>query len=199
MPAQTIGPNLASRVRLQQFDSTIGSAHRRSRTAFAAWYLIKCAFFFNPFPWPSSVRTKLLRSFGAKVGERITFKPRANPHFPWNLAIGDDSWIGEEVLIVNFEEVSIGANCCISQRAFLCTGNHDFTRPDFAYRNRPIHIKDGAWIGAQCFVGPGVTVGTDTVVTAGSVVTKDLPPGMICSGNPCLPIRPRWKTEGQGI
>jgi putative colanic acid biosynthesis acetyltransferase WcaF len=61
------------------------------------------------------------------------------------------------------------------------------------YRNRPITVGDGAWVGAQVFVGPGVTVGMEAVVTAGSVVTHSLPPGKICSGNPCVAIKPRWK------
>lgn len=62
------------------------------------------------------------------------------------------------------------------------------------YRSAKIDIKDGAWIGAQVFVGPGVTVEVDAVATAGSVVTRNLPPEMICAGNPCVPTKPRWKS-----
>ena len=61
-----------------------------------------------------------------------------------------------------------------------------------AYRNRPIWIEDGAWVGAQAFVAPDVTVGCDAVITAGSIVNESLPAGMICSGNPCRPLRNRW-------
>jgi putative colanic acid biosynthesis acetyltransferase WcaF len=122
----------------------------------------------------------------------VVLKPRINIHLPWKLEIGDFTWIGEEVLILNFEPVTIGAHCCISQRAFVCTGNHDFRQPDMPYRNRPIHIQDGAWVGAQAFVGPGVTVGLDAVILAGSIATGDLPPKMICSGNPCRPTKLRW-------
>jgi putative colanic acid biosynthesis acetyltransferase WcaF len=61
------------------------------------------------------------------------------------------------------------------------------------YRNRPITIGDGAWIGAQVFVAPGVTVGDEAVVTAGSVVTRSLPPAMVCTGHPCAPVSPRWR------
>jgi putative colanic acid biosynthesis acetyltransferase WcaF len=102
---------------------------------------------------------------------------------------------------LNFEPVTIGAQCCISQRAFLCAGNHDYTQPHMPYRNRPISIGDGSWIGAQVFVGPGVTIGEEAVLTAGSVATQSLPPEMICSGNPCSAVRNRWTGDllGRGV
>jgi putative colanic acid biosynthesis acetyltransferase WcaF len=93
---------------------------------------------------------------------------------------------------LNFEPVTIGAHCCVSQRAFLCTGNHDYREPDMRYRNQPIQIEDGAWVGAQVFVGPGVAIGLDAVILAGSIVKANIPPGMVCSGNPCRPNKPRW-------
>jgi putative colanic acid biosynthesis acetyltransferase WcaF len=156
------------------------------------WYFVKCLFFLSPLPWPAAIRSKLAKLFGAKIGKNVYIKPRVNIHFPWRLSVGDHSLIGEEVLILNFEPVTIGEQCCISQRVFLCTGNHDYRDPLFPYRNRPIRIEDGAWIGAQVFVGPGVTVGAEAVAAAGSIVTKDLPAGMVCSGNPCVPIKERW-------
>jgi putative colanic acid biosynthesis acetyltransferase WcaF len=116
-----------------------------------------------------------------------------NIHLPWKLKVGDHAWIGEEVFILNFELVQIGTQCCLSQRAFLCTGNHDYSQPDFRFRNQPITVEDGAWIGAQVFVAPGITIGTEAVITAGSVVTKNMPARTVCSGNPCQPVKPRWK------
>ena len=139
------------------------------------------------------VQMRVVAAFGARIGRQVYIKPRVNIHFPWKLQIGDHTWIGEEVFLLNFEPIVIGAHCCISQRAFVCTGNHDFRKPEMSYRNRPITIQDGAWIGAQVFVSPGVTVGSEAVVTVGSVVTSDLAAGMVCSGNPCHPVQPRWK------
>jgi putative colanic acid biosynthesis acetyltransferase WcaF len=150
-------------------------------------------FFLSPLPWPGSWRRGLLRLFGAKVGRGVVIKPRVNVHLPWKLSIGDYSWIGEEVFILNLEPVSIGAHCCVSQRAFLCTGNHDYRDPAFAYRNAPIAVEDGAWVGAQVFVAPGVMIGGEAVVTAGSVVLRNLPGAMVCSGNPCVPGKKRWE------
>ncbi|SDS46538.1 WcaF family extracellular polysaccharide biosynthesis acetyltransferase [Opitutus sp. GAS368] len=183
------------RVRNDQFDPTKGLDRGRPRWVEAIWYLAKCVFFLSAFPWPSGWRVALLRRFGARIGQGVYIKPRVNIHFPWKLMVGDYSWIGEEAFILNFEPVAIGAHACISQRAFLCTGNHDFRDPAMTYRNAPITVGDGAWIGAQCFVGPGVTVGDEAVATAGSIVTGDLPAGMICAGHPCAPVKPRWSEK----
>ena len=181
-----------SRVRNDRFDRHRGLDRGRSTTVEALWYLIKCAVFLSALPYPSRFKCALLRFFGARVGRRVVLKPRLNIHFPWKLVIGDFVWIGEETFILNFEPVTIGSHCCISQRAFLCTGNHDYRHPQMPFRNRPISLADGAWVGAQAFIGPGVTIGSEAVVTAGSVATKDLPAEMICSGNPCRPLRHRW-------
>ena len=152
---------------------------------------MKMLVFLPAIPWPSSFKAAVLRWFGASVGSGVVIAPRVNIHMPWKLTIGDHSWIGEEVSLLSLEPIVIGSNVCISQRAFLCTGNHDYSSPTFDYMGAPITISDGAWIGAQSFVGPGVTVGVDAVVTAGSVVVSSLPDGMVCSGNPCEPVRER--------
>jgi putative colanic acid biosynthesis acetyltransferase WcaF len=182
-----------TRVRNDLFDAAKGFDRGRPKPVEAVWYLLKCAFFLSPLPFPSRFKCAILRAFGAKVGQGVVLKPRINIHFPWKLSIGDHAWIGEEVFILNLEPVSLGSHCCVSQRAFICTGNHDYRRPDMAYRSQPIVIQDGAWVGAQVFVSPGVTIGTDAVVAAGSVVTRSLPAEMVCAGNPCVPVKPRWK------
>ena len=184
---------MSTRVHNDLFDPKVGLDRGRPKWVEACWYLAKCVFFLSPFPWPVRLKCLLLRLFGATVGRSVCIKPRVSIHLPWKLMVGDNTWIGEEVLILNFESVSVGAHCCISQRAFLCTGNHDYNKIDMRYRNAPIVVCDGAWVGAQVFVAPGVVIGSDAVVTAGSVVLKSLPPGMVCSGNPCQPVKLRWK------
>ena len=125
-------------------------------------------------------------------GLGVVIKPRVNIHFPWKLTLGDHCWLGEECWLLNFEPFEIGDHVCISQRAFLCGGNHDFRQPDFPYRNGSIRVARGAWVGAQVFVAPGITIGEYAVATAGSVVVKDLPPSQICAGNPCQPVKNRF-------
>jgi len=184
-----------TRVRNDLFNAKQGLDRGRPAWFEALWYMVKCLLFLPPWPFPSRLKCAVLRWFGAKVGKSVRIKPRVNIHFPWKFIVGDFTWIGEEVFILNFEPVSVGSQCCISQRAFLCTGNHDYRKPDMSYRNRPISVQDGAWVGAQVFVGPGVTIGREAVIAAGSVVTSDQPAGMVCGGNPCAPVRKRWPAE----
>lgn len=168
-----------NRVRNDLFDSHRGYERGRGWLVFAMWQLCKWLFFRTIFPWPSWVKVVWLRGFGARVGEGVYLKPQVNIHLPWKLKIGAHAWIGEEVFLLNLEPIEIGAHACVSQRAFLCTGNHDYRDPAMSYRNAPIWIGAGAWIGAQTFVGPGVRVGEEAVVPAGSVVTRDVPGGVV--------------------
>ncbi|HEX3799021.1 MAG TPA: WcaF family extracellular polysaccharide biosynthesis acetyltransferase [Verrucomicrobiae bacterium] len=185
---------MPTQVRNDLFDGRNGLDRGRSKIVEAAWHLLKCFLFLTPLPVPSALKCAGLRFFGAHVGRGVVIKPRVNIHFPWKLSIGDHTWIGEEAWILNFEPVRIGQQCCISQRAFLCTGNHDYRQPSMPYRNAPITIEDGAWVGAQTFVAPGITIAAEAVVTAGSVVVRDQPARMVCGGNPCVPLKPRWKS-----
>ena len=112
-----------------------------------------------------------LRIFGAKVGRGVVIRSRVNITFPWRFSCGDHVWIGDEVLILSLAPVCLGSNVCISQRAFLCTGSHRFSRETFDLVTRPITIGDGCWIAAQAFVGPGVELPPGTLVKAGEVRT----------------------------
>lgn len=150
----------------------------------ALWVLVRCLFFQTPLPWPSSLRVALLRSFGARIGTGVVIRANVNISFPWRLAVGDHVWIGEEVGILSLAPVTIGSNVCISQRAYLCTGSHDYLRADFKLLTRPITLHDGCWVAAAAFVGPGVTVGSGAVLTAGTVVMKDVPANALVRGNP---------------
>jgi putative colanic acid biosynthesis acetyltransferase WcaF len=134
----------------------------------------------------SPLKRFVLRLFGAKVGTGVCFKPQVKITFPWKLTIGDHAWLGEECWLLTLDRITIGDNVCVSQRAFLCTGNHDFTRSSFDLITKPIVVEDGAWVGAGSWVGPGVTIGTHAVLAAGSVTSKDLEPWGIYSGNPAV-------------
>jgi putative colanic acid biosynthesis acetyltransferase WcaF len=175
------------------FDRRIGLDRGRGRLIEVLWYLLKMVFFLTAFPWPSRVKVAILRLFGATIGQGVVIKPRVSIVFPWKLSIGEDSWIGEEVLILNLDYVRLGMNTCISQRVFLCTGNHDYRVPSMPYRNAHIVLGDGVWIGAQSFVAPGVEVGVDSVVAAGSVVIDSLPANIVAGGVPAVVKGVRWK------
>jgi putative colanic acid biosynthesis acetyltransferase WcaF len=139
----------------------------------------------------SRLKCSVLRAFGAKVGHGVVIKPQVKVTFPWKLTLGDHVWLGEECWLLNLAPITIADDACISQRAFLCTGNHSYTSPDFDLITKPILVAPGAWIGANAFVGPGIAVGTHAVLTAGSVATKDLQPYGIYQGNPAVLLKQR--------
>ncbi len=176
-------------VRLAHYRNALFS-RGRSRFIEALWLLVQCAFVSSWIPG-SAHRRWLLGAFGATVGKGVQIKPGVRVKFPWRLEISDHSWIGEDVWIDNLAPVTIASNCCISQRVYLCTGSHDWSRPTFDLIVRPIHIKQAAWIAACSTVGPGVTVGEGAVLALGSVATHDLEPWTIYTGIPAKPVRKR--------
>lgn len=160
-----------------------------SRLKEAAWYVVKCLFFLPSPPLPSAFRAKLLRLFGAKIGSGLVIRSRVNITFPWRLSVGDHVWLGEEVMILSMAPVTIESNVCVSQRAFLCTGSHDFSKETFDLQAKPITLREGCWVAAQAFVGPGVEVGTCSVVSAGSVALDNVPPNSLVRGNPAVVVK----------
>lgn len=156
----------------------------------ACWFWCNSVFVNSRFPF-SGFKKFVLRLFGAKIGKGVVIKPNVNVKYPWNLVVGDHSWIGENVWIDNLDKVNIGANCCISQGAFLLTGNHDYSKPAFDLIIKPIVLEDGAWVGAKSVVCPGVTVKSHAVLAVGSVATSNLEEWSIYQGNPALKVRDR--------
>ena len=125
---------------------------------------------------PSKVRVLLLRLFGAQVGTGVLIRHRARVHWPWKLSIGDHSWIGEDVWMMNLEPLTIGADVCVSQGARLICGSHDRRSPTFEFDNGPIVVEDGVWIAAGATVLRGTVVGRGAVVGAGAVVAGRIEP-----------------------
>jgi len=148
--------------------------------------------FFRCSPRPCfGWRRFVLRCFGATVGKNVNTYPSTRIYFPWNLTVGDWSAIGEDVLIYNLGPVTLGEKVTVSHRAHLCAGTHDYTQPDLPLLKPPIEIKNQAWVCADAFVGPGVTVGEGAVVGARAVVMKDVAPWTVVAGNPAREIKKR--------
>ena len=181
----------------QRLDQFRIPPHFRGRSAAVVqlWWLVQGTLFaWSPqflFGW----RRFLLRLFGAKVGKAVLIRPTARITYPWKVAIGDYSWIGDDVVLYSLGEIHIGAHTVISQKSYICAGTHDFTRADFAIQSPPVRIGDQVWVATDVFVAPGVTIGEGCVVGARSTVFDDLPAGMICYGNPARPVRARGVSE----
>ena len=146
--------------------------------------MVAQALFLRSFIPGSLHRRLLLRLFGARIGTGVVIKPGVRVKFPWRLEIGEHSWIGEGVWIDNLAEVKIGAHCCLSQEAYLCTGSHDWSRTTFDLVTAPILIEEGAWIAARAVVAPGVVVGEGAVLGLASLASKSLEARGIYRGVP---------------
>lgn len=155
------------------------------------WYYTNAVFFKTSLIPSSSFRVNLLRLFGAKIGKNVTIKPCVNIKYPWNLTIGDETWIGENVWIDSLVLISIGAHVCLSQGAVLLTGSHNYKKASFDLITRGVILEDGVWIGAGAMVNLGVTAASHAVLTSGSVATKNLEAYTIYQGNPAAKTRKR--------
>lgn len=160
-----------------------------SRFARCLWYAVSLFIFESGiFPF-SSLKRFLLIWFGAEIGRGLVIKPHVRIKYPWRLKIGDHCWLGQGVWIDNLGDVRLGNNVCLSQEAYLCSGSHDFRKPTFDLIVDSIELKDNVWVAARSLVLGGVTVGPGSVVGAGSVVTKDVPPGSLAVGVPARATR----------
>lgn len=155
------------------------------------WWIIY-ALFFRPSPqvlygW----RRFLLKCFGAKIGKNVIVRPSAQITYPWKVKIGDYSWIGDDVVLYSLGEIEIGSNTVISQRSYICTGSHDYTKVDFPIYAEKITIEDQCWLATDVFIAPGTTIKKGTVVGARSSVFKSLDSFSIYAGSPAKFIKKR--------
>lgn len=156
------------------------------------WYLCSFIFFKSFLPYPSSFKVFILKLFAAKVGKSVTIKPDVNIKYPWFLEIGDNSWIGEGVWIDNLAKVEIGNNVCISQGAYILTGNHNYKKSGFDLMVKQVVIEDGAWVGAKSVVCPGTTLKSHSILTVGSVISGQSEEYTIYRGNPAIAVKKRF-------
>jgi putative colanic acid biosynthesis acetyltransferase WcaF len=143
-------------------------------------------------------RNALLRLFGARLSATSRIRPTCTVVHPWLLEMGEWSLLSDGVTVYNLGPVLLGDHTLVSQRCHLCAGSHDFTQSDLPLLRPTIRLGNGVWVAAEAFVGPGVTVGDNSVVGARAVVTKDVPPGVVVAGNPARVIKPREMRRDEG-
>jgi putative colanic acid biosynthesis acetyltransferase WcaF len=139
----------------------------------------------------SAVRVVALRLFGAKIETPVLIMDGVLVWHPWSLTLRRYSTLGRGVEVYNFAHITVGEQATVSQGTYLCSATHDFEDPAMPLVYRPISIGAQSWVAANCFVGPGVSVGEGAVVGAHSVVVKDVPAWTVVAGNPARVIRPR--------
>lgn len=152
---------------------------------------------FRPSPRPAHAwRAALLRLFGAKLGKAVHVYASVKVWAPWQLRIDDHGAVADNAILYNIERIRIGEHAVVSQGSHLCTGSHDYNSRNFQLIASPIDIAPRAWICADCFLGPGVTIPEGAVVAARSVVTKPLAsPWTVYAGTPARAIGNRIQHE----
>ncbi len=155
------------------------------------WWLVQATVFAWSPQFMYGWRRFLLRIFGARIGRNVIIRPTVRVTYPWKVRIGDDVWIGDDVVLYSLGEIDIGDNAVISQRSYICTGGHDYQKPSFDIFAKKIVIEPEAWVATDVFVAPGVTIGRGAVIGARSSVFKNMPAEMICIGNPAKPVKAR--------
>lgn len=167
-----------------------------NKIARAVWAIVR-VLLFRPTPVPLHAwRRFLLRGFGARVGSRVAVYPGAVIWAPWNLTIDSGATIGGGAIIYNVDRITVGKFAVVSQGAHLCTASHAHDSAAFELVTAPIRIEEDAWVAAEAFVGPGVTVSKGAVVGARAVVVKNVDERAIVAGNPASVVG-RRAVEGR--
>jgi putative colanic acid biosynthesis acetyltransferase WcaF len=155
------------------------------------WFYISAIVFQSAYFPFNVIKVRLLRLFGAKIGQGVNIKPQVYIKYPWRLEIGNHVWIGEKVWIANEGVVKIGNNVCISHECLILTGGHNFKKKYFDVYANPTTIEDGVWLGAQSSVGGGILIGSHAVLAMKSVANSNLEPYGIYRGNPAVKVKER--------
>jgi putative colanic acid biosynthesis acetyltransferase WcaF len=165
-----------------------GMSHRIGRVMWGiVWVTL-----FRTSPRPLHAwRNLLLRLFGANLHATSRVYPRAKVWAPWNLVMHEHACLADDVDCYAVERIEIGAYTTVSQYSYLCGATHDFEDVRHPLVPLPITIGRRAWIAADVFVAPGVTIGDGAVVGARSSVFGDLPAWTIATGSPAKPRRAR--------
>lgn len=166
-----------------------GSDNRVKRLLWSiVWFLLA-----RPLPRSlfNAWKILLLRSFGARLNKTAVVYSSARIYWPPNLEMEEYSIIGADVDCYNVARVKLEAYAIVSQKSYLCSASHDFTRNDMPLITGPITIGRQAWVAADAFIGMGVTVGEGAVVGARSSVYRDVDPWTVVGGNPARFIKKR--------
>ena len=151
---------------------------------------------YRPSPRPLHAwRRALLRLFGASIGRGAHPYPRARVWAPWNLTMGEHSCLADDVDCYCVAPVVLGRHATVSQYSYLCTASHDIDDPQMPMVAAPIVLGPDAWVAADAFIGPGVTIGNGAVVAARATVVRDVAAWSVVGGLPARQIGERTRFD----
>lgn len=173
---------------LRKFKSELSFSNKLLRMVWGIVWV--CLFRTSPrlaFGW----RRFILRLFGATLEKGTRIYPSTRVFYPPNLIMKEDAILGPDVDCYCVAPITLEPSSMVSQYSYLCAATHDYTQLHLPLISKPIVIESRAWVCADVFVGPGVTVGEGAVVGARSTVFKDVPSWKVVVGNPPKVIRDR--------
>ena len=161
----------------------------RNQIARALWAAVWCLLF-RPSTRPfHGWRRWLLRLFGATIEHGAHPYPSVRVWAPWNLTMSEGSCLADHVDCYSVDRVTLEPYATVSQYSFLCTASHDYTMEDRPLISAPIRIGRRAWVAADVFVGPGVTIGEGAVVGARASVFRSVDAWTVVGGTPARVLK----------
>lgn len=175
-----------------EFQKYIDNYSIKNRIYRLLWNIFSFIFFnFFSLPIFKNWRNLVLKMWGAKIGKGSVVHSSSKIWAPWNLEIGQRTCVGPNTIIYNPGKIILGNKVTISQYSYLCTATHDYESKLHTLYWKTILVNDYAWVAAEAFVGPGVTIGEGAVVGARAAVFKDVAPWTVVGGNPAKYIKDR--------
>jgi len=163
----------------------------KSKITVQLWWIVQGTLFALSPQFFYGWRRFLLRSFGAKIGKGVLLRSSVKVTYPWNIEIGDYSWIGEDNVLYSLGKIKIGSNVALAHKVYINTGGHEYDKISFDIFSKPVVIEDECWLTNDVYVAPGVTIGKGSIIAARSSVLKSMPGGKICVGTPAIAIKDR--------
>ncbi|MFS8114226.1 sugar O-acetyltransferase [Rhizobium jaguaris] len=150
----------------------------------------------------AEVRRALLQKLLGTVGHQVHFEPTFRCEFGRNIHIGDNFYANFDCIMLDGGGIEIGNGVLFGPRVGIYTSNHAINaaeRAAGACYAKPVKIGNRVWIGAGVHINQGVTIGDDAIIGSGSVVTRDVPAGVIAAGVPCKVLREITEADRTGI
>lgn len=155
------------------------------------WWIVQSSIFRWSPQFMYGWRVFILRLFGAKIGKNCLIRPSSTFTYPWKVTIGDNVWIGDDVVLYSLWNIDIGSNVVISQNSYICAATHNYKSVAFDMVGKSVKIEDESWISSDVFVAPGICIAKGSVIGARSTILNNTHEGFIYYGQPAKKIKKR--------